>query len=100
MNAVMIDVRDLAIQDVSVTDEDLSVDLTDGRSLTVPLVWFPRLMHGTVDERNQWRLIGRGAGIHWPELDEDISLEGLILGRPANESQKSLSRWLESRASE
>ncbi|MCB0097165.1 MAG: DUF2442 domain-containing protein [Caldilineaceae bacterium] len=100
MNAVMIDVRDLAIQDVSVTDEDLSVDLTDGRSLTVPLVWFPRLMHGTVDERNQWRLIGRGAGIHWPELDEDISLEGLILGRPSNESQKSLSRWLESRSSE
>ena len=100
MNAVMIDVRELAIQDVSVTDEDLSVDLTDGRSLTVPLVWFPRLMHGTVDERNQWRLIGRGAGIHWPELDEDISLEGLILGRPSNESQKSLSRWLESRSSE
>ncbi|MCB0082549.1 MAG: DUF2442 domain-containing protein [Caldilineaceae bacterium] len=100
MNAVMIDVRDLAIQDVSVTDEDLSVDLTDGRSLTVPLVWFPRLMHGTVDERNQWRLIGRGAGIHWPDLDEDISLEGLILGRPSNESQKSLSRWLESRSSE
>ena len=100
MNAVMIDVRDLAIQDVSVTDEDLSVDLTDGRSLTVPLVWFPRLMHGTVDERNQWRLIGRGAGIHWPDLDEDISLEGLILVRPSNESQKSLSRWLESRSSE
>ena len=97
MNAAVIEVQDLAIQDVSVTDDGLAVDLTDGRSLTVPLAWYPRLMHGRADERSNWRFIGRGAGIHWPDLDEDISLEGLILGRPSNESQKSLSRWLENR---
>jgi hypothetical protein len=94
-----IDFHDIAIQDVSVTGDGLSVDLMDGRSITVPLAWYPRLYDGTVQERNNWRLIGRGAGIHWPELDEDISVEAIILGRPSNESQKSLQRWLASRQS-
>jgi hypothetical protein len=94
-----IDFHDIAIQDVSVTVDGLSVDLMDGRSITVPLVWYPRLFHGTYQERNNWRLIGRGVGIHWPELDEDISVEGIILGRTSNESQESLQRWLAGRQS-
>src|SRR5947207_7426030 len=82
---------------VSVTDDKLAVDLADGRTVVVPLAWYPRLLHGTRQERNRWRLIGRGAGIHWPDLDEDISVEGLLAGRPSGESQRSLKRWLEGR---
>jgi hypothetical protein len=81
--------------EVSITDDTLAVDLTDGRTLLVPLIWYPRLWHGTPEERENWRLIGDGEGIHWPELDEDISIEGLILGRRSGESQRSLQRWLE-----
>ncbi|HEX2094141.1 MAG TPA: DUF2442 domain-containing protein [Longimicrobiaceae bacterium] len=83
--------------DVRVTDDALTVDLSDGRTLSVPLAWFPRLAHATAEERNHWRLIGRGEGIHWPDLDEDISVEGLLAGRPSGESQRSLKRWLELR---
>ena len=83
--------------DVSVTDEELSVDLADGRTVVVPLAWYPRLVHGTRRERGRWRLIGRGVGIHWSDLDEDISIDGLLAGRPSGESQRSLKRWLEAR---
>ena len=88
----------MLIQDVSTDDDTLTVDLSDGRSIAAPLAWYPRLWHGTPDERRRWRLIGSGQGIHWPDLDEDISLEGLILGKPSNESQKSLNRWLAARS--
>ena len=81
----------------SVTDEALVVELSDGRSVSVPLAWYPRLLHGTAPERGRWELIGRGEGIHWPDLDEDISVEGLLAGRPSGESQRSLKRWLASR---
>jgi hypothetical protein len=84
-------------QQVSVTDDTLVVDLVDGRTVSVPLSWYPRLTHGTPAERSKWRLIGRGEGIHWPDLDEDISVAGLLAGRPSGESQTSLRRWLESR---
>lgn len=87
----------MTIQDVKVTEDTLLVDLSDGRSISVPLARYPRLWHGTETERANWRLIGSGVGIHWPELDEDISAEGLILGRPSNESQRSLQSWLDSR---
>jgi hypothetical protein len=82
---------------VTVTDDTLSVDLSDGRSLSVPLGWFPRLLHATTAERNAWRLIGKGEGIHWEEIDEDISVEGLLAGRPSGESQSSFGRWLQAR---
>ena len=82
---------------VEVTEDTLSVDLTDGRSVSVPLEWYPRLFHGTPAERQNCRLIGDGEGIHWEELDEDISIEGLLAGRSSGESEKSLRRWLESR---
>lgn len=84
-------------QRVQVTDEALAVDLRDGRTVTVPTSWFPRLLHGTAQERSNWRLLGGGLGIHWPELDEDISVESVLAGRPSGETQTSLGRWLESR---
>lgn len=86
-------------QDVQVTDDCLSVDLNDGRTISVPLAWYPRLLHGTKGERDNWRLIGDREGIHWPDLDEDISVENLLLGKPSGESQPSFKRWLERRAS-
>jgi hypothetical protein len=85
---------------VSVTEDMLVVDLADGRSLSVPLEWYPRLAYGRPAEREKWRLIGRGDGIHWPELDEDISVEGLLAGHHSGESQRSLKRWLESRGAD
>ena len=83
--------------EVNVTEDNLTVELDDGRSISVPLTWYPRLWHGTPTERQNWRMIGDGVGIHWPDLDEDISIEGLILGRRSGESQRSLNRWLEQR---
>ena len=82
---------------VVVTDDTFTVALSDGRTLSVPLTWFPRLLYGSAAERQHWQLIGQGVGIHWPELDEDISVEGLLAGLPSGESQRSLRRWLESR---
>jgi hypothetical protein len=83
---------------VSITDLEVAVELLDGRTIIVPLVWYPRLVHGTKKERKNWRLIGRGEGIHWPDLDEDISVPNLLAGQPSGESQRSFQRWLESRS--
>jgi len=83
---------------LTVTDDTLSVELSDGRTLSVPLAWYPRLLHATAKERQDWRLIGNGEGIHWPAVDEDISVEGLIAGRPSSESDQSLRRWLSQRS--
>jgi hypothetical protein len=98
MTTLAIELRMVSAQNVQVTDEALIVDLSDGRTVSVPLDWFPRLLHGTSEDRNHWRLIGEGEGIHWPALDEDISVENLILGKPSGESQKSFKKWLEARA--
>lgn len=84
-------------RDVMVDDSALSVELEDGRRISAPLDWYPRLATATAAERGRWRLIGDGIGIHWDALDEDISIEGLLLGRPSGESQASFSRWLEKR---
>ena len=84
-------------QNVSVTEDALIVDLVDGRTVSVPLAWYPRLLHGTAEELAHWRFIGRGEGIHWAELDEDVSVAGLLAGRPSGESQHSFARWLASR---
>lgn len=84
---------------VKVTDDTLQMDLSDGRSISVPLGWYPRLAHATNDERNDWRLIARGRGVHWESIDEDISVEGLLAGRSSGESQSSFKRWLDSRQS-
>jgi hypothetical protein len=81
------------------SDDSLVADLADGRTISVPLAWFPRLAHRTATERANWRLIGRGEGVHWPDLDEDVSVESLLAGRRSGETQESLRRWLERRAS-
>jgi len=85
-------------QKVVVTEDVLTVELTDGRTISVPLAWYPRLLYATPEERNNYRLIGMGEGIHWPDLDEDISLENLICGKASGESQRSFRQWLEKRA--
>ena len=85
--------------DVSVTDDTLTVELIDGRTISVPIEWYPRLVHGTLEELKNWRIIGRGEGIHWKDLDEDISVEGLIIGNPSGESQSSFKKWLAKRSS-
>jgi hypothetical protein len=87
-------------QQVTFEGDSLTVNFVDGRTITVPLDWYPRLVHGTPEERNNWRLIGQGAGIHWPDLDEDISVENLLAGKSSGESHRSLARWLETRSKE
>lgn len=95
--STLIEIQAAAAQRVTVTEEALVVDLVDRRTLSVPLAWYPRLSHGTQHERSNWRLIGDGEGINWPDLDEDLSVAGLLAGRHSAESQHSLKRWLESR---
>jgi hypothetical protein len=82
---------------VRVTRESLIVELHDGRTVSVPVAWYPRLAHGSMRERQQWELIGPGLGIHWPALDEDISIDGLLRGLPSGESAESFKRWLAGR---
>jgi hypothetical protein len=97
MNTLAIEIRSATVQHVTVTEDALTVDLTDGRTVSVPLAWYPRLLYGTPEERNNWRLIGKGEGVHWPDLDEDISVENIVFGKPSGESQHSFRRWLEKR---
>lgn len=82
---------------VTVTDDAIVVDLADGRTLSAPIGWYPRLAHATPAERRNWRLVGGGEGIHWPDLDEDIAVDALLAGRASRESHASLDKWLESR---
>ena len=82
---------------VTVTDDTLSVDLEDGRTIAVPIGWYPRLAYGTSAERANFQLSGAGYGVHWPDLDEDIGVEGLLLGKKSRESQASFERWLQRR---
>jgi hypothetical protein len=97
MSSLSLQMKMVTAQRVRTTEDSLAVDLSDGRTVSVPLMWYPRLLHGNARERNHWRLIANGEGIHWPDLDEDVSVEGIILGRASGESQASLKRWLESR---
>ena len=98
MDISTIDLKVPEAERVEVTNDTLMTDLSDGRTISVPLAWYPRLVHATTAERRNWRLIGVGQGIHWPDLDEDISVEGLLAGSPSGESQESLKRWLEARS--
>ena len=98
MTSSTVEIRLSPAVGVAVSDDTLSVDLADGRTISVPLEWFPRLVRGTVAERSNFEIAGHGGGIRWPELDEDVSVEGLLAGRPSGESQKSLKRWLDQKA--
>ena len=86
MSSLVTELQKTKIIDVLVTDDTLTVNLGDGRTISVPVEWYPRLAYGTPQEQSTWRLIGHGAGIHWPDLDEDISLESLLSGQPSGES--------------
>ena len=100
MSISMIEVTAARIQKIITSDDALAVELADGRTIIVPLLWYPRLMHASPGERNNWRLIGGGEGMHWPDLDEDISAENIVLGQPSAESQRSFKLWLEERTSQ
>lgn len=87
-------------QEVFVSEDTLTIDLSDGRTISVPIGWYPRLSHGTLEERDNWHICGAGWSVHWPDLDEDVSVKGLLLGNPSGESQNSFKKWLESRANQ
>jgi hypothetical protein len=97
MSTSGIDLKNAAAKRVTVSEDSLVVELSDGRTIAVPVTWFPRLLHGTPAELSNWRLIGSGEGIHWPDLDEDISVASLLAGRRSSETGDSLRRWLEGR---
>ena len=97
MNTLALEIAAPTAESVTLTNDTLTVELSDGRSLSVPLDWFPRLIQATQAERKRWKLIGRGRGIHWDLLDEDISIDGLLAGRPSGESQASFKKWLTAR---
>jgi len=99
MSYSAIDSQPAQAAEVEIDHDSLLVRLTDGRTIAVPVSWYPRLAHATPDERSNWRLIGRGIGIHWPLLDEDISVENLLTGKPSGKTQKSLKQWLSNRNS-
>ena len=98
MNSSTVETQVPTATRAQLSDDTLSVDLSDGRTISVPVAWYPRLSHGTSEERNHWRLIGNGRGIHWPDVDEDISVENLLEGQPSGESQTSFKRWLHQRS--
>lgn len=97
MNSLVVEIEEARAQLVTVSEDSLIVDLVDGRTIIAPLVWYPRLWHGTLEERSVFEIIGDGSIIHWPGLDEDLSVAGLLAGRRSGESQQSLRRWLEER---
>jgi hypothetical protein len=94
MSILAVEIEVSNVEKVNVTEDTLTVDLIDGRTISVPLAWFPRLMYSSPEDRNNWRLIGNGQGIHWDGIDEDISIESLLAGKPSGESQASFKKWL------
>ncbi len=98
MSSSTVETREALATHVEVSDDTVSVDLADGRTIAAPLAWYPRLAHASAEERRSWRLLGGGRGIHWPALDEDISVANLLAGQPSAESQSSFKKWLAGRA--
>jgi len=97
MSTLRTEMKTAKAQKVTITEDSIIVDLIDGRTISAPIAWYPRLLHGRPEERNNLRLIGRGEGIHWPDLDEDVSIQNLLAGKPSGESQRSFQRWLKER---
>ncbi|MDP2974722.1 MAG: DUF2442 domain-containing protein [Anaerolineales bacterium] len=99
MTTLELEIQEARAQDVRVDENVLAVDLTDGRTIITPLVWYPRLLYGTPQERANFEIIGDGKYIHWLDLDEDLTVAGILAGRHSNESAESLKKWLASRPS-
>jgi len=97
MNILAVEIEIPYAVDVHSTEDTLTVDFSDGRTISVPLGWYPRLEYASPGERTNWRLIGKGQGVHWEDIDEDISVEGLLAGKPSGESQASFKKWLRGR---
>jgi len=97
MSSSAIEIQEARARSVRMTDDALEVDLVDGRTIIVPLAWYPRLWHGTVKERSRFEIFGDGAYIHWPDLDEDLTIAGLLAGQRSSESPESLNKWLTTR---
>jgi hypothetical protein len=97
MTISAIEIQEPRAQSVEVHEDSLVVDLVDGRTIAVPLAWYPRLLHGSNEERKNFEIIGDGAYIHWPDLDEDLTVMGLLAGRRSGESLASLKKWLAAR---
>ena len=97
MTTLTLDTEPLATQ-ISVTEEKLVIELVDGRSLIIPLSWYPRLLNASHQERQNWQLLGDGYAIEWIDLDEHIGIEGLLAGKRSGESHKSFARWLATRS--
>ncbi len=97
MNSSVGELQEARALQLAVSNEALTVDLVDGRTIIVPLAWYPRLWHATPAERNCFEIFGDGAFIHWPDLDEDLTVAGLLAGHRSGESPQSLKKWLEAR---
>ncbi len=100
MNSLVVEAQEPRARDIAVGDDSLMVHLVDGRTLIVPLLWFPRLWHGTDAERKNFETFGDGAFIHWPDLDEDLSVADLVAGVRSGETPESLRKWLDRRAAQ
>ncbi len=97
MSTLALEIQEARAQEVHLTEDVLGIDLVDGRTITIPLAWYPRLWYGSPEERARFEIIGDGKYIHWPDLDEDLSVMGILAGRLSVESAESLKRWLASR---
>jgi len=97
MSSLAVEVQEPRGKSVKVNDDEVRVDLVDGRTITVPLAWYPRLWHGSPQERNHFEIFADGAYIHWPDLDEDLTVAGMLAGQRSGESPQSLKKWLGSR---
>ena len=91
------DIAEARAKSIEITEDAFSVDLMDGRTIIIPLAWFPRLLHGTAEERRRYEIFGDGAYLRWPDLDEDLCVTDLLAGHPSGESPRSLKEWLEKR---
>lgn len=100
MSSLAAETQEARAQALTVSEDALTVDLVDGRTIIVPLVWYPRLWHGTPEERNHFEIVGDGAYLHWTDLDEDLTVAGLIAGRRSGESPQSLKKWLDARSAQ
>ena len=97
MSSLAVEVQEPRGKSVKVNDDEVVIDLVDGRTITVPLAWYPRLWHGSPQERNHFEIFADGAYIHWPDLDEDLTVAGMLAGQRSGESPQSLKKWLDSR---